>query len=169
MSQVNARLWEIVETAARAVTDADTGHYKQESFRAELVERLSSYDAPAHVQELVRDLAVKRLVDGFDARRKPKFSEQGSLYSDGYILKLGHGERVWMLMATPTDLISWAAQESKNSAAVLAAAGRRQAYVALRLSVWAEHPDWRLGRIERDMFDYVVEEEPDYPEPEDDS
>lgn len=163
MSQADARLWAMVEAAAKSVTDEVTGHYKKEAFAAELDRRLSEEEVPEHVQQVVREEAVKRLVDGFHRRRQPQVRRQGGLYDPGYVLALGHGERVWMAQAGHTDLIAWAALEAKNAASVLAAAGRRQAYVAERLPVMNAHPDWKLDRVEQEVFGFTpdVEDPPD--------
>lgn len=153
----------LVEDAARAVTN-DAGHFQQKAlvdkFR-ELFEAAAK-DAP-HVREQgARDLAESYCGSWVTARKPKPGGEDGALFHPGYVLPLGNGERVWMERATAADLIQWAALDSDNTARINAAAGRRQAYVAGRLTEFPTHPGWVLGDIERVVFGYVeVDDRPD--------
>lgn len=165
MSTADAQAWALVEAAAKAVTDEITGHYKSAEFAAELADRLAA--APEHVQEVVREQAVQRLVEGFHRRRTPQFKAQGGLYDPGYVLSLGRGERVWMAEAGRDDLVAWAGLGTANVEVVRVAADRRQEYVAARRRVMEQYPGRPLGWIEREFFGFTPGEPPEYAEPDD--
>ncbi len=160
MKYGKARLWEVMEEAALAVTDPITGRFEQKIFVDELRGRLNDEDLPSHVRAASLDEAAERLASSFVEKRKPKPRTDGCMFHPSALLPLGHGKRVWMDQATDADVMTWAALETKNTARVLAAAGRRQKYAAERLDAMRDHPGWSLGRIEREIFNYVEESEP---------
>lgn len=169
MTTADARLWELVEEAAKAVTDELTGRFDNKTLIDELRERLADEDLMEHVRSVGMDRLARSLADGFVKRRNPKPGKPSGMFHPGAILPLGFGKRIWMEYATDRDLIEWARQSTKNLARVAAAEGSRQEYVADRLEAFQAHRDWLLGRIEREVFGYVaVEDPPDYSDPDED-
>jgi hypothetical protein len=169
VSNADTRLWEIIEQAARAVTDPDTGHFDQKAFVDELRARITADNVSPDVRAATLDETAKRLADSFVNRRKPKQRANGALFDPGAVLPLGDGKRVWMDTATAADLIAWAGLEAKNAARILAAAGRRQEYAADRLVSMRAHPGWLLGRVEREVYGWAEGDTPaDYDEDDDD-
>lgn len=166
MSIGDARLWELVEQAAQAVTDVN-GHWEQKPFVDEIRRLLDAEDLPVHVRAAGQDELAKRLGTSFVEKRKPKPDKSGSLFYPQSVLPLGKGKRVWMDLATDADIIAWAVLETDNTAKVLAAAGRRQAYAASRLDALRDNPGWLLGRVERELFGWI-ESEPPYDDDTDD-
>jgi hypothetical protein len=165
----DAWLWQIIEEAARSVTDPATGKFEHKNFVDELRRRLADKSLPADVREATLDESAKRLADSFVNRRKPHRRDNGVLFDPGAVLPLGEGKRVWMAEATAADLIAWASLEAKNAARVLASAGTRQGYAAERLDAMRAHPGWLLGRIEREVYGWVEDDTPaDYDEDDDD-
>lgn len=163
MSTADARLWELVTQAARHVTDEVTGRFDNKALVDELRGRLTDKDLMAHVREVSIDRLAKSLADGFVKKRNPKPGNPAGLFHPEAILPLGKGKRIWMEYATDKDLIEWARQSTRNLAQVASAEGARQKYVSERLDAFRMHREWKLGRIEREVFGYVdVEEPPDY-------
>lgn len=160
MSTADSRLWELVEQAARAVTDESTGQFDNKELIDELKASLVDEELPDHVRASSVDVLAKSLARGFVSRRNPRPGKASGMFHPGAILPLGDGKRVWMEYATDRDLIEWARQSTKNLARVASAEGSRQAYVAERLDAMRAHRDWLLGRVEREVFGYVVVEEP---------
>lgn len=160
----NPYLWEFVEAAAAAVIpDTMTKQWEHKRFREETRNRLDDFDElPADVKDAALDLLAKHLTDRFVSRRKPRASEPDEMFHPSRVLPLGNGMRIWMADATASDLMAWAALEARNAARIMGAAGRRQEYVASRLTAMREHPGWSLGRIEREVFGYVLLEPDDY-------
>lgn len=169
MSTAHARMWELVEEAAKAVTDELTGRFDNKTLVDELRERLADEDLMEHVREVGRERLAKSLADGFVRSRNPKPGKPSGMFHPGAILPLGDGKRIWMEYATDRDLIEWGRQSSRNLARVATAEGSRQQYVAERLEAFETHRDWLLGRIEREVFGYVeVEDPPEYSDPDSD-
>lgn len=164
MSTADARLWEIVERAAKSVTDEMTGQFDNKNLIDELKISLADQELPAHVRASSVDMLAKSLARGFVSKRNPKPGNSSKMFNPGAILPLGDGKRVWMEYATDRDLIEWARQSTKNLARVASAEGARQAYVAERLQAMRDHGGWLLGQVERDVFGYSpdVEDPPDY-------
>lgn len=153
-------LWQIIEQAARAVTDPQTGRFEHKHFIDELRRRLTADQLPPDVRHATLEETAKRLADSFVNRRKPRQRATGVLFDPGALLPLGEGKRVWMAEATDADLIAWAGLEAKNAARVLASAGTRQGYAAQRLDAMRAHPGWLLGRVEREVFGWVEDDTP---------
>ncbi|MEV7908060.1 hypothetical protein, partial [Streptomyces anulatus] len=57
MNAANARLWEVVEEAALAVTDSSTGRFHNKAFVEEIRARLEQDDAPQLRQAINERLA----------------------------------------------------------------------------------------------------------------
>ncbi|MBD0743582.1 hypothetical protein [Streptomyces sp. CBMA152] len=166
MSTADARLWEIVEQAAQAVTDGVTGRLEKKELVAELRERLADNSLMDHVRAVTLDRLAESLARGFGERRSPKPGRPSGMFHPRSILKLGDGKWIWMAEATDRDLIEWGRQSTKNLARVAVAEGARQAYVAERLEAFQTHPGWLLGRIEREVFNHVeIEDPPNSPDP----
>lgn len=162
MSTAEARMWQIVEDAAKEVTDESNGQFENKALVDELKTRLADEEMPQHVRAQTTEMLAKKLAEGFVRRRNPKPGKVAAMFSPGAILPLGDGKRVWMDYATDSDLIEWARQSTKNLARVAAAESARQDYVAQRLDAMRDHPGWYLGRVEREVFGYIPEEEPPF-------
>lgn len=162
MSAADARMWEIVEAAAREVTDDATGRFESKELIGEIRARLASKDLEPHVRVVTLDRLAKSLADSFVKSRnpRPRLGKPKTLFNAGAILPLGDGKRIWMEYAGPNDLIEWARLSTKNLARVATAEGSRQAYVADRLEAFLSHAEWLLGKIEREVFGYVDEPAP---------
>ncbi|KQV20951.1 MULTISPECIES: hypothetical protein [unclassified Kitasatospora] len=148
------RLQEIVEDAARTVTD-DTGRFHKTDFESEVRKRLSADDLEVHIQAEALDKLAHGLVRGFGERRSPNPRRRSGMFHPQGILKLGSGKWVWMESATPTDLLEWGRLASQNLARVAQAETIRQDYVAERLDAFRLHSDLLLGELERIVFGYV--------------
>ena len=167
MSTADARLYELVEEAADAVTDPSTGRFENKDLIDEVRARLTKDDLPPPIRQVTTDKLAESIVRTFIRRRNPRPRRQGVLFHPRAILPLGDGKRVWMRYATPTDAIEWARLSTQNIARVAAADGDRQGYVAERLRAWADHPGWSWERLEIELFGYAPDEEdlPDHPDP----
>ncbi|MFC9327927.1 hypothetical protein [Kitasatospora sp. NPDC057015] len=154
------RLHEIVEEAARAVTD-DTGRFHKGAFEAEVRRRLSAEDLDLHVQAAAMDKLAHGLVRGWGERRSPNPRRKAGMFHPKGILKLGSGMWVWMDSATPTDLLEWGRLSSRNLARVAQAETVRQDYVAERLDAFRLHAGLLLGELERIVFGYVHDPDAD--------
>ncbi|MEV4093834.1 hypothetical protein [Streptosporangium saharense] len=166
---VKVRLWAVVEDAAQAVTDPVTGRFENKALVEEIRARLADEQLAADLRAATADRLAEGLANGFVNSRNPRKRKHGTLFDPQAILPLGDGKRVWMNDATDTDLIEWARLSTRNLARVATAEGDRQAYVAERLQAWRDYRDWRLGRLEHEVFGYepVVEDIPEgYDEPE---
>lgn len=170
MSTADTRLWELVEQAARAVTDESTGQFDNKSLIDEVKASLANEELPEHVRASSIDVLAKSLARGFVSKRNPRPGKPSGMFHPGAILPLGDGKRVWMEYATDRDLIEWARQSTKNLARVASAEGSRQSYVAERLDAMRSHRDWLLGRVEREVFGFTpdIEDPPDYSDPDED-
>ncbi|MPZ66194.1 MAG: hypothetical protein GEU83_11995 [Pseudonocardiaceae bacterium] len=166
MNMAEARIWEMVEHAAKAVTD-NTGQFEKKGHIDEIKARLTGDELPPHVYHATLDLQAKNLAERFVSRRNPRPGKKNGMFHPSAILPLGDGKRVWMEYATDTDLIEWARLATKNLARVAAAEGARQSYVADRLEAMRDRPGWTLGRIERDVYGYIEAEPPDDASPDD--
>lgn len=158
MSTHKQRLFETVEAAARAVTDNE-GHVKNKLFREELDARFD--ELPDHVRVVARAMQIDHLMTAWKTARTPKPTAGVVLFHPSAILPLGNGQFVWMDWATSDDLRAWGLLSTKNLARVAKAEGTRQEYVASRLTAMRDHPDWRLGQIERDVYEWVEEDLPE--------
>lgn len=159
MSTHKQRLFEAVEAAARAVTD-NQGHFKTKLLREELDARFD--DLPDHVRTVARDMQIDHLITAWKTARTPKPTAGVVLFHPSAILPLGNGEVTWMDMATSDDLRAWGLLSTKNLARVARAEATRQEYVATRLTVMRDNPGWRLGRVERDVYGWVEEDQTDF-------
>lgn len=159
MSTDKGRLFEAVEAAARAVTDVE-GHVKTKLLREELDVRFD--DLPDHVRTVARDMQLDHLITAWKTARTPKPTTGVVLFHPSAILPLGNGEFVWMDLATADDLRAWGLLSTKNLARVARAEATRQEYVATRLTVMRDNPDWRLGQVERDVYGWIEGDEPDF-------
>lgn len=155
-----ARLWEIVEAAAIAVTDTITGRFENKDLIDELRARLDMESLPPNVREATLEMQARSLAATFVSRRNPKPRQTGMMFHPGAVLPLGDGKRVWMDQATDSDLLAWARLSTANLGRVALAEGMRQRYAAERLDALREHPGWTLGRVERELFGYVEDDEP---------
>jgi hypothetical protein len=159
MSTAEARVWEIVGQAARAVTD-DSGKFTNKEFVEELTLQLASVDEQApHVRHATIEMTAKSLAARYVSQRNPRPRKQGTLFHPRAILPLGDGNRIWMEQATDSDLIQWARLSTANLSRVALAEGSRQGYVADRLASMRDHPGWTLGRVEREVFGWVATED----------
>lgn len=152
MSLDKAHLYEIIEEAARSVTNED-GRFEARRLREELATVLA--DAPIHVQALADELKVASLVSSFRRSRQPKIAEGQVLFDPGAIMPLGNGVSVWMGRATPQDVQAWLLLSSRNLAAVAKAEAIKQEYGASRLAEWHAHPGTLLGELERNVFGWT--------------
>jgi hypothetical protein len=169
VSTADARLWEIVEAAARTVTDELTGRFENKHLIDEVRARLADEELQAHVRLVAEDRLAESLARSFVRGRNPKPGKPEGMFHPGAILSLGDGKRIWMEYATDRDLIEWGRLSTKNLARVATAEGGRQQYVADRLEAFEDHRDWLLGRIEREFFGYVgTEDPPDFTDPDED-
>lgn len=159
MSTADARMWQLVEDAAVAVTDDLTGRFENKRLVEEIRDRLADEDLMAHVREVSMERLAKSLAEGFVSRRNPKPGKPAGMFNPRAVLPLGDGIRVWMERATDGDLIKWALQSTKNLARVANAEGSRQEYVAERLDAFRDHSGWLLGRIEREVFGFAGDAE----------
>ncbi|MEU9074578.1 hypothetical protein AB0D22_07830 [Kitasatospora sp. NPDC048538] len=148
------RLWEIVEEAARTVTD-ETGRFRKGDLESEVRKRLSGADLEAHVQAAALDKLAHGLVRGFGERRSPNPRRRSGMFHPRGILKLGSGIWVWMELATPTDLLEWGRLSTRNLARVARAEADRQDYVAERLDAFRLHNGLLLGQLEQIVFGYI--------------
>lgn len=170
MSTADARLWEMIEGAALAVTDESTGRFEKKEFVAELRDRLGDEDVMEHIRAVTLDKLAESLARGFGERRSPKPGRRAGMFHPQGILKLGDGKWIWMEYATDRDLIEWGRLSTRNLARVAIAEGGRQRYVAERLEAFEDHRGWKLGRIEREVFgfieteDFLGDTEPDWDE-----
>lgn len=155
MTIADARMWELVEAAAREVTDEVTGRFEHKEFLDEIRARLADRELESHVRAVAEDKLARALATGFVRSRNPKPGKPSGMFHPGAILPLGDGKRIWMEHAGANDLIEWARLSTKNLARVATAEGSRQAYVAERLEAFLAHTGWHLGRIEREIFGYV--------------
>lgn len=161
MSTAEARLWEIVEAAAMAVTDEATGRFENKDLIEEVRDRLDGETLSPHVRAATLDMQAKSLAAAFVSRRNPKPRNNGAMFHPGAILPLGDGKRVWMDSATDSDLLAWAHLSTANLSRVALAEGQRQKYAADRLEALRANPGQTLGWVEREVFGYI-ESEPDY-------
>lgn len=169
MSVAETRMWELVEAAARTVTDELTGRFENKHLVDEVRTRLSDDDLQVHVRAVAADRLAESLARSFVRSRNPKPGRPSGMFHPGAILSLGDGKRIWMEHANDRDLIEWGRLSTKNLARVATAEGSRQQYVAERLDAFLSHRDWLLGRIEREVFGYVdTEEPPEYVDPDED-
>ncbi|MCX4758800.1 hypothetical protein [Kitasatospora purpeofusca] len=148
------RLWEVVDDAARAVTD-ESGRFRKGELEAAVRQRLAASDLEAHVQAAALDKLVHGLVRGWGERRSPNPRRKSGMFHPEGVLKLGSGVWVWMDLATPTDLLEWGRLSTRNLARVARAEADRQDYVAERLDAFRQHGDLLLGQLERIVFGYV--------------
>ncbi|MFF2746443.1 hypothetical protein ACFVVA_12955 [Kitasatospora sp. NPDC058048] len=148
------RLWEIVEDAARAVTD-ETGRFRKGDLEVEVHKRISDAGLEAPVRSAALDKLVHGLVRGWGERRSPNPRRKSGMFHPQGILKLGSGIWVWMELATPTDLLEWGRLSTRNLARVARAEADRQDYVAERLDAFRIHSGLLLGQLERIVFGYV--------------
>lgn len=118
-------------------------------------------DLPDHVRTVARDMQLDHLITAWKTARTPKPTAGVVLFHPSAILPLGNGEVAWMDMATADDLRAWGLLSTKNLARVARAEATRQDYVATRLTVMRDNPDWRLGRVERDVYGWVEEDLPE--------
>lgn len=161
MSTAKIRIALMVEQEARKVT-GDDGHFDQKTLTDAVRERLKNDTGlTPDIKDQVEIDAAANYARAFVERRKPKLDrETGGLFNPAFVLPLGEGKRVWMDWATTSDVVSWAALESANTAKILLSSGTRQRYVAERLTAFVEHPDWTLGQVERESFGWVETAEP---------
>lgn len=160
MSIDDARLWEMVEETARAVTDDDSGRFEEKAFVDALRQRLGEDDLKEHVRAAALDRLARTLATGFVRSRSPKPGKPEGMFDPSAVLKLGRGLRVWMEKATAYDLILWGRLSSQNVTKVVAADASRQEYVSDRIEAFLDHPGWLLGRLERTVFGYEETTEP---------
>lgn len=165
MSGNKRRLFEAVETAARAVTN-DEGRVHTKTLREELDARFD--ELPDHVRVIARELQIEQLVTAWKTARTPKPTAAGLLFHPSAILPLGNGQFVWMDQATADDLRAWGLLSTRNLARVAKAEATRQEYVVDRLGAMRDNPGRLLGEIEREVFGWVEGDEPDFDEVEDD-
>ncbi|MER5765649.1 hypothetical protein [Streptomyces sp. NPDC002082] len=160
-AQSDARLWQIVEEAAAAVTD-ETGRFRKGDLEDELRTRFAHEDLEVHVRAAAADKLVQGLVRGFGERRSPKPRRQSGMFHPEGILKLGNGIWVWMDRATRNDLLEWGRLSTRNLARVATAELDRQRYVAERLDAFREHSGFDfLGELEKTVFGYIASEAED--------
>lgn len=155
------RLWELVERAARNVTDGE-GYFTSKELADEIASVINDDDPPAHVRQSADRRLAESLAVSFVAQRNPKPRAQGVLYHHDAVLKLGHGKRVWARHATDDDVLSWAGLSTENLARVATAEGARQRYAASRIQALREHPGMRLGDVEREVFGYSPDPDDDF-------
>jgi hypothetical protein len=155
MSTPDVRMWELVEAAARIVTDEVTGRFEHKAFVDEIFTRLRDNGLEPNVRAVAQERVAKALADSFIRARNPKPGKPATMFDPGAVLPLGNGKRIWMEYAGANDLIEWARLSTRNLARVATAEGARQAYVAARLAAFLEHAGWLLGRIEREVFGYA--------------
>lgn len=170
MSTDEQRIWELVEQAARTVTD-DKGQFSGKGHKDALVSLLQNVDFP-RVREVQMDLSARKLVESFARRRNPRErhgqSSLPSLYDDSFVLVLEDGIRVWMSDATQQDLITWDSRTAEKVQKTVDAQRKRHQYVETRLTVWRGRTDIHtLGDLERHYFAYEPREGEDI-DPEDD-
>lgn len=159
-------MWELVEAAARTVTDELTGRFENKRLIDEVRARLSDDDVQAHVRAVATDKLAESLARSFVRSRNPKPGKPAGMFHPGAILSLGDGKRIWMEYANDRDLIEWGRLSTRNLARVATAEGGRQQYVAERLDAFQSHRDWLLGQIEREVFGYIcTEDPPNYSDP----
>jgi hypothetical protein len=151
---VEARIWQLVEQAAKDVSD-DDGRFDDVKLREKLRDLLTIDDLNPVEKQATIDMLVKTLTTTFIRRRNPKRQPSGTLFNAASVIPLGDGKRVWMEQATDDDLLAWASLSTANLSRVAIAEGNRQRYVSERLAELRKHPDWRLGRVEREIFGYV--------------
>lgn len=160
MNPAERRLWEIVEAAARDVTNGDGAFYAKD-LREQILTRLSADDLPLNVQGITLEMLAGSLASRFVSRRNPKPRGDAQLFDDTAVLPLGDGKRVWMGRADAHDLVAWIALSSRNLANVAKAESVRQLYGSERLDVMREHPGVLLGEIERNYFGHAPTDAPD--------
>lgn len=163
MSSDKTRLFEAVEAAARAVTD-DEGRFEAKRLREELAARMD--DLPDHVRVIAHEMQVAQLVQAWRRARTPRPVGGAVLFNPSAIIPLGHGQSVWMDVATSDDLRAWGLLSTRNLARVAVAEGSRQEYIVTRLEVLRDRPGRLLGEIEREVFGWV-ESAPDWDDDED--
>lgn len=159
MSGNKRRLFEAVETAARAVTNHE-GRVHTKTLREELDARFD--DLPDHVRVVAREMQIEQLVTAWKTARTPKPTAGVLLFHPSAILPLGNGQFVWMDQATADDLRAWGLLSTRNLARVAKSEASRQEYVVDRLGAMRDNPGWLLGQIERDVFGWVEGDEPDF-------
>lgn len=161
MSTASNRIALMVEQEARLAT-GDDGHWEQKSLVDRVRKRLKDdVNLAPGIKDQVEYDSAAYYARAFVSRRKPHpDKDTGGLFRPEYVLPLGEGNRVWMDQATNSDLMSWAALETANTAKVLNASATRQAYVAKCLAAFGKHPKWTLGRVERESFGWVETAEP---------
>lgn len=151
------RLWQEITRAANNVTDSTTGRFESKHLTDEIANLLHSEQLAPEVREVSVEMQAKTLAREFVEKRNPKpTKKQGILFHPEAILPLGQGIRVWMKDATAADLMTWGQLSAKNLHKVARAESARQEYVASRVEVMRDHQDWRLERVERDVFEYQL-------------
>lgn len=154
------RLNEVIEQAARNVTNP-AGRFARNEHVNEIKRLLEHIQLSPLTQEELKHRQAAKLAEGFVRTRQPRSrtlrsSSMPTLYSDGSLLVLYEGERVWMQDATFDDLQIWNKIASERSQTVQSRQTDRDKYVQSRMAVWAGRNDIaNLGELERHFFNYT--------------
>lgn len=158
MNYADVKLDDLVNKVALDCKEPGTGYVHRKVVIAE-VERLLTVDGiPMEVRgELLRRIAAAE-VDRYFNRRKPRMTNQGSLYCADFWLPLGDGKRVQMSDADTADLAAYLRIVEDNRRRVNARADQTAVYVRERVSALDAHPGRRLGWVEENVFGHSVAE-----------
>jgi hypothetical protein len=160
VNMARVRLHEIVEQAARNVTDAD-GRFHKKDHIDQVKGMLATVQLSPVTQEELKYREARKLCEDFVRTRTPRArgsrnSAIPTLYSDGSLLVLTNGDRVWMQDANRDDLIQWNRSASERVQNAMARQDDRRQYVEQRLQFWKGRDDIKhLGELERHFFNYT--------------
>lgn len=161
MNRTDIRLDKIVDEEAKASKESGTGYVHRKVVVAAVERRLVEEGLPIEARGEMLHRVAEYETDRYFNLRKPKITNQESIYCPDFWLPLGDGKRVQMCDAGTADLITYLRGVRKNEERVKARALTTGEYIDVRVAALEANPGQRLHWVEVNLFGYVMADEPE--------